>query len=285
MTYTIEIAGRLFDGTENADGNIWLADGLTGWFDGANSRATFEDIPGQHGGFEPSQVLLGARHMEFNGAVLTESDELSEAIARQWLAVLSATDGFDVTVTDALGVLTSRCWVEGKPVGKRLGEGKFTFSLPLVAPDPIRYGPERVVQKSAEHVVTGGLVYPLTYPLEYGDLSAGLLSGYLQITNAGKAPVYPSFRVGGQVTGGFTLVSDAYTVKFTRDLAAGEEVFFGPAYGGRAVLADGSDVSTFLTLAQWVAVPGEGQRGFMITPIGSASNGAFVEATIRDGWF
>lgn len=285
MTYTIEIAGRLFDGTENADGNIWLADGLTGWFDGANSRATFEDIPGQHGGFQPANVFVSARHFEFNGAIVAESEVAAETIGREWLAGLSVKNGFDVIVTDPAGQLTSRCWVEGKPSVKRLASGAFSFSLPLVAPDPIRYGSSTSTVVSGSHTVVGGVQYGLTYGVDYGTIPNDSLSGLVTLFNAGTADSFPWFRVAGPVAGGFTITSDTYTIRFTRALTGGEVVTFGPAYGGRAVMQDGTDVSSYLTSAQWAPVPAGGSRGFLFTPITTASNGSFFEANVRDGWW
>lgn len=285
MTYTVEIAGRIFDGTETAGQNIWLADGLTGWFDGANSRAKFDDIPGQHGGFQPATIQVSARHFEFNGAIIAESDSAADAIGRAWLASLSVKNGFDVKVTDATGTLTARCWVDGKPVAKRLASGAFSFSLPLVAPDPIRYGESTTTVVSGAHTVIGGIQYGLTYGVDYGSIPNDSLSGLVTMFNAGTADSYPWFRVAGPVATGFTITSDAFTIRFTRGLVGGEVVTFGPAYGGRAVMQDGSDVSSFLTAAQWAPVPAGGSRGYLFTPISTASNGSFFEANMRDGWW
>lgn len=285
MTYTVEVSGQTFNGSEDASGKYWLADGLSGWFDGGENRVKVDAIPGQHGGFQPSSVLLSPRAIEFQGAYVAESADVAERWVQSWLAALSATDGFNFTVTDSIGSLSSRVWVQGKPLMKKLSMNACTFSLPLVAPDPIRYGPVRTVVKPAAYLVSDGLQYPIEYPLSYGSMTAATLSGYLQLTNAGTAPVYPTWRVSGPITQGFTITSDGYTITFNRSLTAEETVTFGPTAGGRAVLQDGSDVSVYLTQAQWVQVPAGGQRGFVFSPLGSAVGGSFVEATIRDGWF
>lgn len=285
MAYTIELAGQTFFGGEDTSGKYWLADGLSGWFDGAENRVKVDAIPGQHGGFQPSSVLANPRAIEFQGAYVASSAAVAEAWTRDWVAGLSFRNGFDLTVTDLNGPLTSKVWVQGKPLVKRISDRACRFSLPLIAPDPIRYGAARTLVKPAAYIVSDGLTYPLTYPLSYGTMSAATLSGYIQLENAGTAPVYPTWRVAGPIATGFTITSDGYTITFNRALAAGEVVSFGPTAGGRAILQDGSDVSVYLTQAQWVQVPAGGQRGFVFSPLGSAVGGSYCEATIKDGWF
>lgn len=293
--YKIEFAGKTFFGQHTDTNHWWLADGLTGWYDSLKNRVKVDDVPGQHGGFKPQQVLTSARHMVFECAVDWGTAAVAEGEGASWAGKLAALGGIDFTVTDESGTLMTQVWVDGDQVlSKRLSPSTWQYSIPLVAPDPLKYGALETVLKGATYVVSGGLQYPLTYGMEYGNVAAAALSGYIQLSNSGTADVYPTWRVRGPITVGFQITSDAYTVTFNRALLVGEEVVMGVAAGGRAILKDESggitDVSVNLTSAQWAPVPPAsngvpGQRGFLFSPLGVASGGSFVEATIRDGWF
>lgn len=283
MTHSVTVAGKTFSAFDNADGLFWQE--LTGWYEGAQNRLSISEIPGQHGGFAPTQTLLGPRNIEFVGVVQAADIDAAEALMRNWYSTLSAKNGFVFSVTDSQGTLSSQVWVDGALLGKRLDRRTWQFSMKLVAPDPIRYGEARTYSKSGVHLVSDGLQYPVQYPLDYGSLSAQNLTGYLQLTNDGTAPVYPSWKVKGPISAGFEIQSDGFTIRFTRSLTVDESVEFGPFAGGRAIMQDGSDASIYLTRSQWATVAAESQRGYLFVPIDSAAAGSYVEATIRDGWY
>lgn len=291
MAYSVTLADKTFYGSANQSNHWWLGSGLVGWYDGVANRIEAVDVPGQHGSFTPQQVLLSGRHMTFECAIEFSTSAEAEASGVDWLASLSAMEGFDFSVTDAGSTKYARCWIEPGQVvlSKRISEKVWKYSIPLFAPDPLKYGELETVRKGASYVVSGGLQYALQYPLTYGDVAAAALSGYVQLFNSGTADVYPMWRVGGPITLGFQILSDDYVVRFDRALLVNEEVYLGPEAGGRALLRDESgaitDVSVSLTQANWASVPKQGQRGFIFSPIGIATGGSFVEATIRDGWF
>jgi hypothetical protein len=124
-------------GVADTGGALWYVDGLDGW-DSPNLRQSTLDPTTKHGTLL-TEALLGARAVTLRG-VCKAPDE--DGFWAAYNRLLGATSGlgvpFDLTVSEnvdkRLGV------VRGGPVRQAIsGLGSFTFEVPLLAPDPLKY--------------------------------------------------------------------------------------------------------------------------------------------------
>jgi len=176
---------------------------LRGWYSGAPVRADATDRPNADGSFGSVKNYRSARPLQFEGALF--SDTAEEAVGELWAAFSSLqSDGvpFTLSVTDALGTLSCTVTLNGSPDIDELNEQSASVSAPLLAYDPVKYGPT-VEYTTGLPAAGGGLEYPLGEPsgaLYYG--SNGDL-GRVSVSNVGTADVWPSFTVSGELADGF----------------------------------------------------------------------------------
>lgn len=148
-------------------------DGLDGWKNGVAPRFEAPEIPGQDGSYIPDEVLLASRVLTIRGFYVarkpasslgvTAFDDLLASLVGEWLVI---------TVHDAAGPRTVEGFVSAIPVNARISEHRLKFTLVILCPDPLKYGPE--------------IAYPAAGPS-------------VSVENAGTGSVFPRFVVAGPV--------------------------------------------------------------------------------------
>ncbi len=154
----------------------------------------------------------------------------------------------------------------------------FAWSMILVAPDPRRYSDnEHFNICNLAQPGTGGLVFPLVFPLTFGTGSQG---GGMTLTNAGTIATWPRFQL--QLVTGPTIT----------DAATGQRLAFDPTFtveGGQTLVVDTNAKTVLLNgvnrrdrlfIAEWFPLPpGD-------TSVRYDGSGAFANlvAFWRDAW-
>lgn len=274
----------------SGEGDWWIDEaGVDGWYDSPVVRLDTADIPGQDGSFTPDEPLLSGREISFTGYHRASSMAVAKLDVQRWAAALAKRHGFDFTVEDEAGRLSSQVWVRGQVRMKPVLDLWLRFNFVLFAPDPRKYGPLPTppLTLSATPEVTDGLQFPLFGDgfLSFGDFGdgAGFGAGQFALLNRGSIASWPVYRVTGALTSGFSILTDGGELKYAATVPAGAELVLSPYAGGRAVL-DGVDVTTNLTVANWVPVgPGE-RRLFTFVPAGAVSAGAGIRVDFREAW-
>src|SRR5438067_59827 len=143
---------------------------------------------------------------------------------------------YTLTVTDESGVTyTASVSIDGQILTKAQSATSVTFSLQLFAPDPRRFGPSHTATVQQGTTATGGVAYPVTYPVAYGTPGT---TGSTQVTNNGTAysdlvftlngplknPVIRHSTTGHQISYTGTIPSGAYV---TIDTASGSCLYNG----------------------------------------------------------
>jgi hypothetical protein len=139
-------------------------------------------------------------------------------------------------------------------------------ALQFYAPDPLKYGPP-LTGTTGLPVTSGGLVYPLAYPLAYGSSTTGRISA----VNVGSAPVSPVFTVAGPIdAAGFqiTAVEDGITLQYNGPLGATDSVVVDTRTGS-VVLNGTADRRGLLSFSSWPSIPAASTRTFAFTTLGS----------------
>lgn len=156
-------------------------------------RLTLTDRPERHGAFD-APSYRGPRVITLEGTAVVPDRAAREAAKDRLAAVLA--DGSTLTplvVTEPHRTRRAlvRLTAETKIVDRKSG---FEFSLTMTAPDPLRYSYGLNTSTCPLPSSSGGVVFPLTFPLDFGSGSSG---GRLLLENQGTAPTWPVWRIGG----------------------------------------------------------------------------------------
>lgn len=238
-----------------ADDDVALVMKVSGW-GGAPKRLSIADKAQQDGGWDATG-WDGPRQIDVEGVVLA-STSLEAATKADQLAALSprVLQRFAV---DNVTVGQRWCMVRvAAPADPEwIDETSFIYGLTLVAPDPLKYGPEAFGQ--APFIASGsgtGLTYPLAYPLDYG-VPDGVTPGSVTMTNTGTAAYWPRLRIDGPVTNPMlSLVETGDWVRYGGTVPAGQHLDIDCA--NRRVTIGDNPISkrTLVTSSgAWLAVP------------------------------
>jgi len=269
-------------GVIDAQGTEWILSRFDGWHAAPPPRTSLTDRPGEHGAFD-GPAFLTPRVLAVEGT----------AIAVDLASALRARDIVASVCSDDALLYTLQVSEPGRPtrtIGvRRSGETKtspvhgnaFSWSLLLVAPDPRRYGPAQS-QLVGLPQPSGGLLFPLVFPLVFG---AGQSGGQMTLTNSGTRATWPTWQILGPVTGPF--VTDTGNT--------GKQLAFDPTFSvpaGQTVTVD-TDAKTVLLAgvsrrdrlftAQWFPLT----PGSTVIAFGSASGfdaAAKLTGTWKDAW-
>ena len=253
-------------------GRLYFND-LGDWYTGAESKTDIHERPQGDGANGMEDDWRAAAVFTFTGWFEGETwadtlrmiDTFNGAVVRRKLA--------PVTVTDDLRSTTRIVSVRSSPIREDKFSKSFTFAIDMLAPDPLRYGPD-VPESIGLPTSGGGIVYPVTYPIGYG--AAGY-PGQITVSNPGTAGTYSLLEITGGLAGGFELteVTTGQVIRFERPIPAGSTVYLNPRTG-RASIDGQSDVSGYLTRSEWWSVPAAsggipGSRVVQFNAIGAAT--------------
>lgn len=254
------------------------------WFSPALMDAPALKIPLSDGFVNPGRTYRDGKRMNLVGFAYGGTAEEAEELAWEELASIS-TDGRVVAlkVTTGRGERNMKVFVDGKIQVIPFGPNRARFKIPLMAPDPRKYGPSVTSIAGAAGTADDGLTFPL-FADGYLDFGVFSPSGLFYLTNNGKAESWPTFKARGGIVDGFEIISAGKQLNYNASVAVGVEVFLSPYIGGRASIGT-SDVSNNLEVLGWPSVlPGE-TRLFVFNPIGAADANAQLTYTFSEAWW
>lgn len=257
---------------------------LEGWEDRPTARYDKQNRTRGHGSHR-SHVWSDERTVTVEGWCWTATDRDALLMGLQAVSAYSDTDDTEPLVVTAAGrTLTAGAQLlEARPALLRgeWGVGRFGWLLQWRCPDPLRYGPPRTVPTGLP-TSGGGLVYPLTYPLDYGALGD---TGQLQLTNAGTAPAPILFTVRGPLPQGWELSAAGQRLTYPVPVPAGQVLAIDTAEG--TVLVEGTaSRRANLTAADWLTVPAQSSLTVQLTSLGGAYDpAAQATATVQDTYW
>jgi hypothetical protein len=201
--------------------------------------------------------------MSISGTVKTAPGMLSYAEDR--LNAACSLAPFQLAVVESGRVRTALSRRQDKVDFRSLRGSKTTatFSIQFVAKDPRKYG-DLVTLSTVLPSSTGGLEYPVTYPVTYTGVTN---SGVLRVNNPGniEAPVW--LRIDGPIpAGGWTVthVGKKQSLTFSTALALGAGEFVTVDMEKREVLAQGQSARAgYVTSRGWFRLdPGDNDIAF-----------------------
>ena len=207
---------------ETSARSVLKTDGLTGV---TAIRGQTWSRPEEHGAVEPAKQFMSERLIVIEGEIWGASQDAAWA---DWQALSAAC--LNCLSADAL--LT---WQEGPsgpnvqgtvrlagPVQPSIGGWApiVAYQLQLRQSDPRWYSQTETNSGAAAIGTSGGLPFPLVFPLSFGTLTGGSVA----VTNAGNVDTWPRYEITGPISSPYvTNATTGETISFpTLSVAAGQ---------------------------------------------------------------
>lgn len=213
---------------------------LEGWLDMPNVRTGDVAFDNVHGA-QPGQMLLEPRviTLAFGMSNLAATDFAAAQTLLRAITAPSENPVEEPLVIQWDGVkamVMARCERRSIPTPRSNASGFSVGAVQWRATNPrLLHLPQQAPSTPAPSGGTGGVSYPLVYPLVYGTAQVG---GTLLLSNAGNAPAQPVWRVDGASTGP--------TITY---LDTGQQLALQPAYvlpAGQSLFLSTEDRSVLL---------------------------------------
>lgn len=272
--------GTLRLGAVDSAGVAWFLQGLEGW-DSPEVRAELQDRESDHGSWA-SPVYFGSRPITLSGTI-EAPDRASLQSAMD--ALYSAATLSDTTLT-VWEAVPKQATVRrsGKVLAQYVSNRVATFSILMTAADPRRYGITLQSGTTGLPVTTGGLSFPVTFPITF---SATTVAGQINAINLGTMDTRPVLTVAGPVVAPSiaALYSDGSVKQliYSQDLQSGDQLVIDTD-AHTVVLNGGVSRRRFLTIpAGWPTIPAGGSVNYQFQS-GTYNASAMLTATWRSAW-
>lgn len=272
--------GTLRLGAVDDAGVAWYLQTMDGW-DSPEVRADLQDREADHGSWF-SPVYFGPRPITLGGTVeAPDRTTLQNAMDR-----LQVSAGLADTTLTVWEATPKQATVRrsGKLLMQYVSDRTATWSAMVTAADPRRYGTAQQSGTTGLPVTTGGLAFPVTFPISF---SATSVSGQINAVNQGTFETRPVLTIAGPVVA--PTVSALYPDGTVRQLIYSQDLQTGD------VLAIDTDTHTvtlngavsrrrFMTVsAGWPTIPAGASVNYQFQS--STYNAtAMLTATWRSAW-
>lgn len=277
----VQLGGLEFRPTFEGAGLFYFST-LVGWYDVSESKSEIRERPQAHGAFGLDQEWRESLLISLEGAYVGD-DIVEAARAKRTLKrALAQNVPVEMLVTDPEGPTSRVVSVRNLRVPDDHGQTRWRFSADVIALDPRRYGPE-VVTSTGLPQPGSGLVWPITYPVNWGTPGD---PGRITVANPGDEETVPLLEVAGGLDGGFELVnvSTGQLIRFERHLPAGSTVFVDMEQGLAYIDDPSNDVSAFLTRREFWTVPAGESFDVQFGGIGAVTGTPILTARTRPAY-
>lgn len=252
--------------------------GADGLLDSIGASMDRELIPGGRGEFPDDDPEYEG--LEFTVFIQYRVDGGDWMAFRRQVAALAQRGWFDLQVTVDSASWFHRVQVNGRIIPDLIDQtGYMDVSIPLLAPDPRRYGTVKTTSTGLP-VAGVGVADPLVDPFTEGG---GGDPGRLTVTNLGNTDTAVTFTVTGGMSEGceLTRINTGQRLRLEWPIAEGNTVLFDTDQG--QVWLDGqSPISGYLTRADWWSL-GAGEAAVVqFAALGTVTGTPTLTATWRD---
>ncbi|MFF4489411.1 hypothetical protein ACFY0F_23430 [Streptomyces sp. NPDC001544] len=272
--------GSLRLGAVDSSGVAWFLQGLDGW-DSPEIRSEFQERESDHGAWA-SPVYLGARPITLTGTIEAQGRAALQAAMEQLYVAAGLADTTLTVWEDTPKQATVRR--SGKLLTQYVSDRVATYSVMVTAADPRRYSTTLQSGTTGLPSTTGGLAFPVTYPITF---SATTVAGQINAANTGTADTRPILTITGPVVA--PTIAALYpdgTVKqliYSQDLQSGD-VLVIDTDAHSVTLNAAVSRRRFLTVsAGWPTIPAGGSVRYQFQS-GTYNASATLTATWRSAW-
>lgn len=173
---------------------------LTGWLDLPPQRLGVDPRAGRHGAYA-GQFLSNERTVTAT-LLLRGLLPTFQANVRSLRRITASNENGDeeplvIQMNGIRRMVFARCARRDIPVDNNYSAGVSIATLQWVASDPRQYILPQLNVSVGLAASSGGLVFPLVFPLDFG---LGTSGGLLYLTNSGNAQAWPIFNLQGPLT-------------------------------------------------------------------------------------
>lgn len=272
--------GAVTFGEVDSFGVEWILSRFDGWTDGLASTGQATQRSAADGAWV-GQAYYGPRTLTLEGTGIASTWDAAEAAKGRLL------ESVPLNVLAPLTVATGtprQAFVRQaeQPLVSILG-GALTFSLSLIAPDPLLYSTAVETVSTRLPQTIGGVSLPISLPISIG---ATVTAGTLTVTNVGNADTWPTFRIDGPCPAGatITLAATGATLTVPSEIPAGRFLLIETNPSRRGAWMDGT--AARVVVGTWFTFPGvsdDNPTGTSTVAFGAPSYdaGALLTSTYR----
>jgi hypothetical protein len=286
LARSVTLGALVLDQVDDA-GVWWVTVDLTGWRGSPATTLQVTQRPADHGGWASANPKLVPRQMELK-LYIEAPDTAAMTAAYEQLLAAAGTGPIVLQVTED-GITRQAVVHRNGDVLPTDDAGTWaTYSVPLEATDPRRYGSATAVSLYLPSA-SGGLSWPVSWPISW---PATVVSGDAVLGNAGTISAPMTITVYGPTTGSTALSQPLITVTgpdgatstllYADTIAPGD--FLAIDCGARSVLYNGTSTRRGLlqVYGGWPTVPpGGAQISFRA---GSYDSTVHADVTYRPAW-
>jgi hypothetical protein len=289
VLYDPAVYGCLFNlgnitinGSTDATGCDRILTGETGWFAAPAIKTARVDKPAARGVFRGNE-FRGGRVITLQYTLSAPTVAALRAAQRNDLGLCPDPHSqYPLTVTEESGYASyANVVLDGEILMTPIAWNSCAVSLQLVAPDPRKISTaSRVVPVLLASAGSGGVAYPVTYPVSYGTPGR---AGSVTLANGGTAEADPSFSFAGPLTNPAVIRADTGdTVAYNGTLTATDVLTID--FGTGNVLLDQVNRRALVSANNWFAVPANGSITVLFQTTNLADTG-IVTATVADAGY
>lgn len=204
-------------------GCLWWLDGFEGWNGSGTVRSGLTNRVGQDG-VRGRSPLRNGRVISIAGSVVAPDDvALAEAEERFSRILMNGSRRSDLIIDERYRGVAKQAQVElnGESLFVRRGTQEATWSLSLIAPDPVRYSTTLSTQTTSRYVPGGGVTFPITHPITFAP---SITSGVVGCNNLGNTETWPRLSLSGPLTNPTVRLRGGAQLGFVIDLLAGQVI-------------------------------------------------------------
>lgn len=228
---------------------VFDPDALQGFLDGVDIKRNTTARPNQWGDFR-EKTLLSSRRMTMTGTAIATSPGQLLSMRDEFTGLLIDKEYTEISIQNSTGTRYVTVSLDNQPSFIQQTDKHAIWKIDLYAPDPRMYGPIRNVLLN-DGTVSGGMDYPVDYPVNYGG-SDIVQSFYL--SHDGNTDAWPKFIVTGDFFTGFSITNNAgSTITYDGVVTMNAPVTIDTATG--TAVQSGVDKSTMLSRREWFSIP------------------------------
>lgn len=273
----VTIGGTVFRSSKYMNPQfVFDEEALKGFLDGVNVKRTEAARPNHWGDFkEPG--LLGPRNLTLTGTAVADSPDQLMELRDEFSAILTHGGYEEIQIQTSSTIRFLNVALAGSSSWVQKLDNVALWKLELYAPDPRMYGEQRSVQIT-DYTISGGLKFPLRYPMSFGG---PIVTQSISIANEGNAKSWPVFKVTGDYSNGFK-VTDGLNAIIQYDglVTRQAPVYIDTARG--TAHQNGVDNSNLLSRRDWFYIPPYSSIAPRFMPNQDAFG--FCDIMYRDTW-
>lgn len=275
------VGGITINKAADVNGVDWILTKEEGWFGSPAIKAIRNDRPASRGVYRGVE-FRGARVIVLEGTIAAPSVMALQNAIDQLTGVCPDPHLlYPLTVTSVNSTRYCNVALDAPISTTPISAYTVAFSLQLVAPDMRRFDQAATtVSTGLPTAGTGGLAYPVHYPVPYGRPG---LTGSVTVTNTGTSDADLLFTLAGALTTPTITRGDTGDVlTYNGTLAATDTVVIDTSTG--SVLQGGINRRPLLTANQWFSIPAQSSINLLLRS-GNTGDTGTLTVSYRNTWY